>query len=75
VSKAHSPHAVSFLQPAAGSQLKAGGVPPQVQRFVRGLERARVEVVRRMAMESFMLEWRICRWNKEGGGFSGIGEV
>lgn len=41
VSIAHSPHAISFLHPAAGSQLKAGASPPQDQRFVRGEARAR----------------------------------
>jgi hypothetical protein len=52
------------LQLAKGSQLKAGGVPPQVQRFVRGEERARAraEVVRRMARESFMLGKRCGDW-------------
>jgi hypothetical protein len=46
--EAHSPHAISFLQPALGSQLKAGASPPQAHRLVRARGVARARGARRM---------------------------
>jgi hypothetical protein len=59
VEVAQSPHAVSFLQPAFGSQLNAGGVPPQVHRLFKGVARARERKRRvRRALAAILEGWR-----------------